>query len=344
MDRRDFIVGSASAAIGLYAGAARAAEPWEDLLAKLYPAAKQDGELVFNSERIEEVGGKEGIAQFSKRYPGVKVTFAGFAGSQLPSRIASEAKAGKISIDMFRSDPDRAQPMLDRDLLMKIDPKEISVAPVETYLADHFVKLSDHISNFAFNSDLVKPADLPKSYEDLLAPKWKGKLVLDARGGQIAHLLSEKIWDEKKFWDFVDALKMQAPIWTTRNTEAMNKIVSGEGLVGTGSYDAVEQLKATGAPIEFLFLSPALSQVRGAAIVQGAAHPNAAKLFLGWLLSPEGAKARDKNAAGTISPGTALYEKVTARGAKVVFEKNIDQIMARDAVGKEITKRWGVLK
>jgi len=344
MDRRKFIVGSASAVTALYAGGARATEPWEDLLAKLYPAAKKDGEFVFNSERIEEAGGKDGIAQFSKRFPGVKVTFAGMAGSQLPSRIASEAKAGKVSIDIFRSDPNRAQPLFERDLLMKVDPKEISVAPVETYFADHFVKLSDHISNFTFNSDLVKPADLPKSYEDLLAPKWKGKLVLDARGGQIAHLLSEKIWEEKKFWDFVDALKMQAPIWTTRNTEAMNKIVSGEGLVGTGSYDAVEQLKATGAPIEFLFLSPALSQVRGAAIVGAGAHPNAAKLFLGWLLSPEGSKARDKNAVGTISPGTDLYEKITARGAKIVFEKNIDQIMARDAVGEQITKRWGVLK
>jgi ABC-type Fe3+ transport system substrate-binding protein len=344
MDRREFMVGSAVAAAGLYAGAARATEPWEDLLAKLYPAAKQDGEFVFNSERIEEVGGKDGIAQFSKRYPGVKVTFAGMAGSELPSRIASEAKAGKVSIDIFRADPDRAQPIFERGFLMKIDPKEISVDPVATYLDDHFIKLSDHISNFAYNTDLLKPADLPKSYEDLLAPKWKGRLVLDARGGQIAHLLSEKIWDEKKFWDFVDALKKQDPIWTTRNTEAMSKIVSGEGLVGTGSYDAVEQMKATGAPIEFLFVSPSLSQVRGAAIVQGAAHPNAAKLFLGWLLSPEGLKVRDKNAVGTISPGTDLYEKVQARGAQIVFEKDIDQIMARDAVGEQITKRWGVLK
>jgi len=344
MDRRNFIVGSASFVTGLYVGTARAAEPWEDLLAKLYPAAKQDGELIFNSERIEEVGGKDGIAQFSKRYPGVKVTFAGMAGSQLPSRIASEARAGKVSIDMFRSDPDRAKPLVERGLLLKVDPKEISVAPVETYLGDHFFKLSDHITNFAFNTDLVKPADLPKSYEDLLAPKWKGKLALDARGGQIAHLLSQNIWSEKKFWDFVDGLKMQAPIWTTRNTEAMNKIVAGEGLIGTGSYDAVEQLKATGAPIEFLFLSPSLAQVRGAAIVQGGAHPNAAKLFLGWLLSPEGSKLRDRNAAGTLSSGTALYEKVTARGAEVVFERNMEQIMARDAVGEQITKRWGVLK
>src|ERR1041384_6727667 len=105
MDRRKFIVGSASAVTALYAGGARATEPWEDLLAKLYPAAKKDGEFVFNSERIEEAGGKDGIAQFSKRFPGVKVTFAGMAGSQLPSRIASEAKAGNVRLDIFSSGP-----------------------------------------------------------------------------------------------------------------------------------------------------------------------------------------------------------------------------------------------
>jgi len=323
---------------------ASAAE-WEDRLQKLYPAAKAEGVVIFNTERIEEVGGKEGLAQFKKRFPGIDVQFSGIAGSELPSRISAEAKANKVSIDIFRADPDRAVLLHDAGLLMKLNLPELTdQKDAVTYLDDTYVKLSDHISNFVYNTDLVKAADVPKSYEDLLDPKWKGKLALDARGGQIAHLLSQKIWDETKFWDFVNKLKAQNPIWTTRNTEAMSKVTAGEASIGTGSYVAVQELKEKGAPIEFLFLSPSLAQVRGASILKGAPHPNAAKLFVGWLLSPEGLAALDKNAVGTVEPGTELYKEVENRKAKLATEVTMDQILARDKVGQKITSTWGVLK
>ncbi|HLH98040.1 MAG TPA: extracellular solute-binding protein [Xanthobacteraceae bacterium] len=326
----------------LCSGAARAA-PWEDLLQKLYPAAKQEGEVIFNTEREEEVGGKEGVAQFQKRYPGIKVTFNGLAGAVLPSRMVLEAKTGHVTIDAFRSDPSRAAPMVEKDLLLKIDPAEITEQPVQTFFDDRFFKLGDHITNFAYNSAFVPAAARPKTYEDLLNPRWQRRLILDARGGEIAHLLSDKVWDEAKFWDFVNKLKAQKPIWSTRNTEAMVKLSSGEGYVGTGSYAAIEELKRQGAPVDFLFLSPSLAQARGGAILRAAAHPNAAKLFLGWLLSPEGLKARDHYAVGTITPGTTLYDRVQAAGATIIYEKSIDQILARDDVANKITDTWGVL-
>ncbi len=321
----------------------RAAE-WEDKLQKLYPAAKQEGELIFNTARVEEVGGKEGLAQFDKRFPGIKITFSGLAGDQMPARLSAEEKAGKVSIDIFRSDANQAVELRKRDLLETIDVPQITDQKVTTYYDSTFVKLSDFISNFAYNTDLVKPADLPKSYEDLLDPKWKGRLALDARGGQVAHLLSAHIWDADKFWDWIAKIKAQQPLWTSRNTEAMAKITSGEASIGTASYDAVEALKAQGAPIEFLFISPSLSEVRGAGIPKGAPHPNAAKLFLGWLLSPEGLAARDKKAVGTIEPGTSLYDQIKARNADITFEATAEQIDARDQAEQQVTKAWGVLK
>lgn len=329
--------------IGLLPGEA-AAQSWEALLAKLYPAAQKEGQVIFNTERIEEVGGKDGVEKFQKRFPGIKVVLNGMAGSQLPSRISAESKAGRASIDAFRSDPDRAEPLAKRDLLMKLNPAELSDKAVTVYLDGQFIKLSDHISNFVVNTQQVKKEDWPKTYEDLLNPKWQRRLVLDARGGQIAHLLSMKLWPEPKFWDLVKGLKAQSPIWTSRNTEAMAKITSGEGWVGTGSYAAVEELKKKGAPVDFLFLGPALSQVRGVSIVKAAPNPNAAKLFIGWLLSPEGLQARDNYAVSTVSPGTKLHNQVTAAGAKIAYEESLEQILAGEAVSKRITKEWGVMK
>ena len=320
------------------------AAPWEDLLQKIYPAAKQEGELIFNTERQEEVGGKDGLALFQKRFPGIKISFNGVAGAALPARIILEAKSGRVSVDAFRSDPSRAELLAKENLLVHIDPAELTDQEVKTFFDNSFFKLSDHITNFAYNTDAVSAANRPKTYEDLLDPKWQRRLILDARGGELGHLLSTHAWEEGRFWKLINGLKEQKPIWTTRNTEAMVKLTSGEGLIGTGSYAAIDELKKKGAPVEFLFLSPSLAQVRAVAIIKGAAHPNAAKLFIGWLLSPEGLKARDLHAVGTVTPGTAVYDKVKQAGAEITYEDTIEQINARDAVAKKITDIWGVLK
>jgi iron(III) transport system substrate-binding protein len=335
---------SASFALLLTWNGASSAAEWEDRLQKLYPAAKTEGEVIFNTARVEELGGKEGLAQFTSRFPGIKITLSGLAGDQMPARLSAEEKAGKVSIDIFRSDANQAVALQRSRLLDTINIEQITDQNVTTYLDSTFVKLSDFISNFAYNTDLVKEADAPKSYEDLLDPKWKNRLAMDARGGQISHLLAAKIWDEAKFWDFVTKIKAQQPIWTSRNTEAMAKVTSGEGYVGTGSYDAITELRSRGAPVRFLFLSPSLSQVRGAGIPKGAQHANAAKLFLGWLLSPEGLAARDKKAVGTITPGTTLYDQLRAHNVNITFEATMDQIIARDEVERRVTAAWGVLK
>lgn len=315
---------------------------WEQMLQKIYPAAKAEGEVIFNSEREEEVGGKEGVRQFEKRFPGVKVVFTGIAGSKVPSRIITEARAGRVSIDAFRSEPARAEPLANRDLLMAIDPKEISDQPAKTLFNNTFYCIGDHISNFAYNTDLVAKADLPKKYEDLLDPKWKGKLVLDARGGQIAHLLSLGIWDKDKFWNFVDALKRQEPVWAGRSSEAMAKLAAGEGPIGNGSFTGIFALKKKGAPVEMMYLSPANAQVRGIAVVKGP-HPNAAKLFLGWVVSPEGVKARDKYGVGTNTPGTTMYEEVKEANAKITYTDTVEEIRLRSQTMDKITEVWGIL-
>jgi len=324
------------------AGNVQGAE-WEQLLQKIYPAAKAEGEFVFNSARKEEVGGKEGIAQFQKRFPGIKITFTGIAGSKIASRIITEARAGRVSIDAFRSEPARAEPLASRNLLLAIDPKEITDQSVTTMYNHTFYKIGDHISNFAYNTDLVSKADRPKSYEDLLDPKWKHKLVIDARGGQIAHLLAFGLWKEDRFWNFVRGIKKQEPVWAGRSSEAMAKLAAGEGSVGNGSFTGIFDLRLKGAPVEMLFLSPANSQMRGIAVPKGCPHPNVAKLFLGWVLSPEGIKARDRYGVGTIEPGSTMYEMVSETKAQITFDDTLAKIEARNKVEEQITKEWGIL-
>jgi len=328
-------------ALILMSGAREArGEKWEQLLQKIYPAAKAEGEVIFNTRRIEEVGGKKGIEKFQKRFPGIKLTFIGSSASKFVARAITEAKAGSLSIDAFRASPSRAKSLADRDLLLSISLKELTDQPVDAQFNNRYFKTSDHIGNFAYNTELVSEAERPKSYQNLLDPKWKRKIVLDARGSSLAHL--ESVWGKEKFWHFVRAIKKQKPIWAGRNSESMAKVMAGEGYVGNASYSAVMALQRKGAPIEFLFLSPSRAKVRGVGILKGP-HPNAAKLFLGWLLSPEGVEARDVLGVGTLAPGTSLQKKIAALGAELTFDRTFEEVVQRDEIADKIRKEWGAL-
>jgi iron(III) transport system substrate-binding protein len=342
MKSRGFFVIAVTLLLLLSASQEALGQSWEQILQKLYPAAKEEGEIIFNTARIEEAGGKEGIEKFTKRFPGVKVAFTAVSASTLPSRLIAEARAGRVTLDAFRSGPENAKPLIDRDLLMTINPRELSGGQVRTQFNNRYFEISHHLSHFGYNTKLVTKAEAPKRYDDLLEGKWKGKITLDGRGGQIAHLQS--IWGEEKFWQYVKALAGQSPIWARRVTDSMTKIVSGEAYIGNASYVAVQEFKAKGAPIEFLFLNPIRVQDRGVGILKGSPHPNAAKLFLAWLLSPEGVEAADKHGVGPVVPGTALHEAVEKANAKLSFDESLEELLARDKISDRITEFWGALK
>lgn len=316
-------------------------EKWEQLLQEIYPAAKAEGEVIFNTRRIEEVGGKKGIEKFQKRFPGIKLIFIGSSASKFVARAITEAKADSLTIDAFRASPSRAKTLADRGLLVSIILKDLTDQPVNAQFNNRYFKTSDHIGNFAYNTELVSEAEKPKSYQDLLDPKWERKIVLDARGSSLAHL--ESVWGKERFWQFIKAIKKQKPIWAGRNSESMAKVMAGEGYVGNASYSAVMALQRKGAPIEFLFLSPSRSKVRGVGILKGGPHPNAAKLFLGWLLSPEGVEARDVLGVGILAPGTSFQKKIAALGAELTLDRTFEEIVQRDKIADKIRKEWGVL-
>ena len=116
------------------------------------------------------MGGKKGVAQFKKRYPGIKITFTGISGGKLPSRIITEAKSGRVRVDAFRSDPNRADPLAQRGLLFNIDPAECTDQPVKTLLDRQSFHLIDLITNFSYHPPSVKSADRPPITGPPLAP------------------------------------------------------------------------------------------------------------------------------------------------------------------------------
>jgi iron(III) transport system substrate-binding protein len=157
-----------------------------------------------------------------------------------------------------------------------------------------------NIFALGYNTRLVKKEDLPKSYRDLLDPKWKGKLGIEAEDTDwFAGVVSDMGEAEglKLFREIVDANGISV---RKGHTLLTNLVASGEVPLALTVYNySAEQLKQKGAPIDWAVIAPAIARPNGMAIARAAPHPHAAALFFDFLLG-EGQKIlADRNIVPT---------------------------------------------
>jgi iron(III) transport system substrate-binding protein len=139
-----------------------------------------------------------------------------------------------------------------------------------------------------YNTRLVSPDELPKEYSDLLNPKWKGRLGLDSSDFEwYANL--RKIWGAERAQKFLEGLKRQE-VRLMQGRALLTELLAGGEiaiLVNNFLQNAIEA-KRKGSPVEFLALDPVISAAGLVGINKLAPHPNAAKLFVDFVLSKEG--------------------------------------------------------
>jgi iron(III) transport system substrate-binding protein len=141
----------------------------------------------------------------------------------------------------------------------------------------------------AYNTNKVKKEELPKSYQDLLDPKWKGRLGIEGEDQHWFALLVQELGQEKGtklFKDIVDANGISV---RKGHSLLANLVASGEVPLGLTLYNyAPEQLKQKGAPIQSFIIPPAIAQFRAVGLLKKAPHPHAAMLWYDFMLSEEG--------------------------------------------------------
>ena len=184
-----------------------------------------------------------------------------------------------------------------------------------------------------YNESLVKPADVPRTWDDLLQPRWKGKLV--ASQFLLPRLLGffALEWGEAKATAYARALLDQQDTLITR---APREVIlqRGERLIGIGEFvSAAMYWKSQGMTIGWAPMPLMAAAQFGVTPLAKAPHPNAARLLAGWLISSEAKAARERlRFDADVRPGakTALAARLTATGAKVVYE-DVPNMKARAA-------------
>ena len=282
---RSFHVGLlAVLAIWASAAAARAASP------EIVEAAKKEGEVIWyggGSSEIDEVLGKN----FTKKYPFLQVKKFRIQSQKLLVRFEAESKAGKSVADIVRTTDWYIDIFKKKGLLVKYESPERKFFSSDLKDPDgYYTALYKILHTVGFNTNLLRKEELPRSYQDLLDPKWKDKMALeDASYVWFVNVL--KIMGENQGVEFMKKLARQNVSLRSGTTLLANLMAAGEIPMVIDMYaDNVVRLKKAGAPINFHAIEPAIVHTIAGGISKTAPHPNGAKLFMDYLLSEDGQK------------------------------------------------------
>jgi iron(III) transport system substrate-binding protein len=287
--RRDVLKNAGAAALcAVFASPARAAAPApEAITPALIEAAKKEGKVVLYSSMDLPVGEKLGKA-FEAAYPGVNIQIERSGSERLFQRIAQEFDSNIHAADVINSsDASHFIPWKKNGWLMPFVPEEVAKYFPESYRdGDGMFAVSRlWLSSIAYNTNLVKPEDAPKSFADLLDPRWAGKMVKGhpAYSGTIMTATFQIV--RELGWEYFEKLAKQRVMQVQSSTDPPKKLSLGErAVMADGNEYGVVLLKEAGQPVEPVYPvegTPTISGPTG--IFVSAPHPNAAKLFQAWL-------------------------------------------------------------
>jgi iron(III) transport system substrate-binding protein len=271
---------AAVSAVAQYSGA--------DRTQRLIDGAKKEGELtLYSSLTAEDLTDLNGA--FEKKY-GVKVKLWRAASDTILQRTLTEAKANRFDVDAI----DVSTPMLEA-----LHREKLLVAINSPYLADmipqavpkHHEWVGSRLNVFvhAYNTKLIKKEDLPKTYEDLLDPKWKGKLSIEGTDEDWFATLVSNMGEKKGLQLFRDIKAANGLSVRKGHTLLTQMVASGEAPFALTVYNfTADQLKQKGAPLDWYVMSPVVARANGLGISRRAPHPNAAILYYDFILSEEG--------------------------------------------------------
>jgi iron(III) transport system substrate-binding protein len=256
-----------------------------DRMQRLIAGAKREGSVDVYSSAVADV--MEAVKEGFERKYGIRVNIWKGPSVTLLQRTLTEARAGRFAVDVVETPATEVEPMARERILQEVklpifsELMPAAVVPGQPWVATRLIVFSG-----GYNTNLIRPADVPKSYEDLLNPKYRGKIGIEATDANWFMSLIQSMGEARGMKLFRDIASSNGFSVRRGHVALNNLVISGEVPIALNVYQhTVQPAKAQGAPIEELRLSPLLAIPSAAAVMRRAPHPHAAVLFLEYLLS-----------------------------------------------------------
>jgi iron(III) transport system substrate-binding protein len=293
ISRRHVLKGTAAVgAATVFASPIRAAAPPATAVTPaLIEAAKKEGKVVWYTAVDLPVAERVAKA-FETKYPGIPVRVERTGGERIFQRIGQEYGSRVHAVDVVNSSDAAHFIVWKRDgILEPFVPEDVAkFYPVEHRDADgQFASFRVWLSVIAYNTNLVKAEEAPKSFADLLDPKWAGKIV-KAHPGYSGTIMTATYQMQRDLgWEYFEKLAAQRIMQVQSSTDPPKKLALGErAVMADGNEYNIFQIKEKDGPVEPVYPTEGTPLIIGPnAVLKAAPNPNAARLFQSFCFTPE---------------------------------------------------------
>jgi len=304
---------------------------------KIVEAAKKEGKLVAYVSMLTE-NATALLAEFKKKYPFIDTSLYRANTQKLLPKIQLEARAQQHQADVISATFTIWNELTRGKLIMKYDSPERSRFPADLKDADGYWNILHlGVQGMAYNTTLVPPDIAPKSYEDLLHPRWRPKqIAMDYRDSSWMAVMLE-IMGEAEGIAFMKKLAAK-DLYMRENKNLLTQLLAaGEFPVLANTYlETFAKIQKAGAPIEWVAgRNPIPASTHLLGIYAHARHPNAAKLFVDFLLSREG-QSLTANVIGTYPANPDVESELRKKTAGYRLHPVNPKMMSRfDEINKQ---------
>jgi iron(III) transport system substrate-binding protein len=263
--------------IATYSGADR-----EQLL---LDGAKKEGELLLYTNPTGDITDAI-VAAFEQKYPDVKIKVTQADSSDLARRISEESSAGRHTVDVVETTTGVLGELSNSGLLSKFSSPEESAYDPDA-VRDYYVGVRESYLGLGYNTDAVKPDEVPKSLDDLLDPRWHGKINLPTSATGVRWIAALEL---TRGQEFVSKMAQQEIRGQNVSGRALaDLIVSGEVELSPTIYNShVSVSKGEGAPIAWQPIEPVIAVPTALAVAANSPNPHASMLYIDFALSKAG--------------------------------------------------------
>ena len=294
-----------------------------DRTQRLIEGAKREGALTFYSN-APTADNAALVSAFEKKY-GIKINLYRASSEDIRQRVLNEARARRFDVDFVLNNSPAMEALNAERLLHEVkspylaDLMPSAIPPYRTWAG-----FCLNVLVSAYNTNLIKKADLPKSYQDLLDPKWKGRIAIEADDSDWFAGLVALMGQEKGLKLFRDIAETNGFSVRKGHTLLTNLIAVGEVPLGLTIFNyTAEQFKRKGAPLDWFTLDPVVAHPNAVAVAANAPHPHAAVLLFDFVLSDAQQLFADRHYVATSMKVASPLDRASIHmldAAKVVAE------------------------
>src|SRR6202521_1230777 len=341
--RRDVLKGGAALVVaGLSSGRAWA-EPQTPRQTELYKAAQKEGELAWYTAHSHDVTMQAIGRGFEAKYPGIKVSVVRTTAQIAFQRVSQEVKAGAMQVDVLSStDIGHYVYLKEKGLLEKYVPDNAGkvLDIYKSYDPDsYFHVTSAGLIGIGYNSEKLKEADAPRNWTELAEPKWKDKIAL-GHPGFSGYVGTWTVSMRKLYgWQFFEALAKNNPQIGRSINDTVTMLNAGERVVaGTGPFGTAGESAQKGNPLAMIYPTDGCVLILApSGIMRGVKHPNAARLFMEYLMSVDASKVWVNHFFEPIRPEVSPSTRLKSAKELKTIRPSVEEIFKGIP---EVIKQW----